>query len=101
MDTETLYSLGVILSRKLTELLGVNDGEIEFGYDNINHSIFIYDTALGGSGYSTLFREYKDTVLDMAYKALKSCDCERACTKCLIDRRSQWYLNYLSQAKGS
>lgn len=38
-DTETLYSLGVILSRKLTELLGVNDGEIEFGYDGINHSI--------------------------------------------------------------
>ena len=99
VDTETLYSLGVILSRKLTELLGVNDGEIEFGYDNINHSIFIYDTALGGAGYSTLFREYKDTVLDMAYKALKSCDCERACTKCLIDRRSQWYLNYLNRQK--
>lgn len=99
VDTETLYSLGVILSRKLTELLGVNDGEIEFGYDNINHSIFIYDTALGGAGYSTLFREYKDTVLDMAYKALKSCDCERACTKCLIDRRSQWYLNYLNRHK--
>ena len=62
-DSETLYSLGVILSRKLTELLGVNDGEIEFGYDGINHSIFIYDTALGGAGYSLLFREYKDEVL--------------------------------------
>lgn len=66
---------------------------------NINHSIFIYDTALGGAGYSTLFREYKDTVLDMAYNSLKSCDCERACTKCLIDRRSQWYLNYLNRQK--
>ena len=40
-DSETLYSLGGSLSRKLTELLGVNDGEIEFGYDGINHSIFI------------------------------------------------------------
>ena len=99
IDTETLYSLGVILSRKLTELLGVNEGEIEFGYDNINHSIFIYDIALGGAGYSTLFREYKDTVLDMAYKALTGCDCERSCTKCLIDRRSQWYLNYLNRQK--
>lgn len=99
VDTETLYSLGVILSRKLTELLGVNDGEIEFGYDNINHSIFIYDTALGGAGYSTLFREYKDIVLDMACKALKSCDCELACTKCLVDRRSQWYFNYLNRQK--
>ena len=98
-DEETLYSLGVILSRKLTELLGVNDGEIDFGYDGSNHSIFIYDTALGGAGYSTLFREYKDMVLDKAYETLSGCSCERACTKCLIDRKSQWYLNYLNRQK--
>lgn len=98
-DAETLYSLGVILSRKLTELLGVNDGEIDFGYDGVNHSIFIYDTALGGAGYSTLFREYKDKVLDKAYETLSECSCERSCTKCLIDRRSQWYLNYLNRQK--
>ena len=98
-DPETLYSLGVILSRKLTELLGVNEGEIDFGYDGSNHSIFIYDTALGGAGYSTLFREYKDMVLDKAYKTLSDCSCERACTKCLIDRKSQWYLNYLNRQK--
>ena len=98
-DAETLYSLGVILSRKLTELLGVNDGEIDFGYDGVNHSIFIYDTALGGAGYSILFREYKDKVLDKAYETLSKCSCERSCTKCLIDRRSQWYLNYLNRQK--
>ena len=98
-DTETLYSLGVILSRKLTELLGVNDGEIEFGYDGINHSIFIYDTALGGAGYSLLFRAYTDEVLKMALETLERCDCERSCTKCLIDRRSQWYTNYLNRPK--
>lgn len=98
-DSDTLYSLGVILSRKLTELLGVNDGEIDFGYDNANHSIFIYDTALGGAGYSPLLREYKNEVLKMAYQALKDCDCECSCTKCLIDRRSQWYLNYLNRQK--
>ena len=98
-DEETLYSLGVILSRKLTELLGVNDGEIDFGYDGSNHSIFIYDTALGGAGYSTLFREYKDMVLDKAYETLSGCSCERACTKCLIDRKSQWYLNCLNRQK--
>ena len=98
-DVETLYSLGVILSRKLTELLGVNDGEIDFGYDGGNHSIFIYDTALGGAGYSPLFREYKEKIMEMAYQSLKGCDCERSCTKCLIDRRSQWYLNYLNRQK--
>ncbi len=98
-DADTLYSLGVVLSRKLTELLGVNDGEIDFGYNNNSHTIFIYDTALGGAGYSPLFREYKDQILEMAYSSLKHCDCERACTKCLIDRRSQWYLNYLNRQK--
>uniref|UniRef100_UPI004026D7A5 DEAD/DEAH box helicase n=1 Tax=Prevotella sp. TaxID=59823 RepID=UPI004026D7A5 len=98
-DSETLYSLGVILSRKLTELLGVNDGEIDFGYNEASHSIFIYDTALGGAGYSPLFREYKDKVLENAYEALTKCDCERSCTKCLIDRRSQWYINYLNRQK--
>lgn len=98
-DSETLYSLGVILSRKLTELLGVNDGEIDFGYNEASHSIFIYDTALGGAGYSPLFREYKDKVLENAYEALTKCDCERSCTKCLIDRRSQWYINYLDRQK--
>ena len=98
-DAETLYSLGVVLSRKLTELLGVNDGEIDFGYNSNSHTIFIYDTALGGAGYSLLFREYKDVLLKMAYEALRGCNCERACTKCLIDRRSQWYLNYLNRQK--
>ena len=98
-DAETLYSLGVILSRKLTELLGVNEGEIDFGYSESSHSIFIYDTALGGAGYSPLFREYKDKVLEMAYDTLYGCDCERSCTKCLIDRHSQWYLNYLNRQK--
>lgn len=98
-DSETLFSLGVILSRKLTELLGVNDGEIDFGYNSNSHTIFIYDTALGGAGYSPLFREYKDVLLKMAYDALHECNCERACTKCLIDRRSQWYLNYLNRQK--
>lgn len=98
-DSETLYSLGVILSRKLTELLGVNDGEIEFGYNEASHSIFIYDTALGGAGYSPLFREYKDKVLEKAHDTLVACNCERSCTKCLIDRRSQWYLNHLNRPK--
>lgn len=98
-DAETLYSLGVILSRKLTELLGVNDGEIDFGYSSGNHSIFIYDTALGGAGYSPLFREYKDKVMELAYESLKKCECDRSCTKCLIDRSSQWYLNYLNRQK--
>lgn len=99
IDVDTLYSLGVIISRKLAEVLGVNDGEIDFGYNQDYHSIFIYDTTLGGAGYSPLLREYKNEVLDAAYQALSQCTCQQACTQCLIDRQSQWYLNYLSRPK--
>ena len=99
LDEETLYSLGVIISRKLTEILGVNEGEIDFGYCGNYHSIFIYDTAIGGAGYSTLLRDYKEIVLDEALKSLNMCDCSSACTHCLIDRHSQWYINYLDRNK--
>lgn len=99
VDTTTLYSLGVIICRKLTEFLGVNDGEIDFGYNGQYHSIFIYDTALGGAGYSTLFGEYKNKVFDLARNALKDKCCSKACTHCLVDKSSQWYINYLDRQK--
>ncbi len=99
VDESTLYSLGVIISRKLTEVLGVNDGEIDFGYCANYNSIFIYDTAIGGAGYTPLLRDYKSIVLDECRKALADCKCSSACTHCLIDRRSQWYINYLNREK--
>lgn len=98
-DSSTLYSLGTILSRKLTEILGINEGEVDFGYNGNYNSIFIYDTALGGSGYSPLLFEYKDEVFKAAYDALNGCNCEKACTNCLIDRNTQWYINYLDRNK--
>lgn len=98
-DPTTLYSLGVIISRKLTEFLGVNEGEIDFGYNGQYNSIFIYDTALGGAGYSPLLCEYKDTVLDLAREALSKKCCAKACTRCLVDRMSQWYIGYLDRQK--
>lgn len=98
-DLETLYSLGVIISRKLSEFLGCNDGEIDFGYNNKFNSIFIFDTALGGAGYSPLLRDYKNEVFNLARTALSNDNCEKACTNCLIDRKSQWYLNYLNRPK--
>ncbi len=98
-EATTLYSLGVIISRKLTEVLGVNSEEVDFGYDPFNHTIFVYDTALGGSGYAPLLREYKDKVLEAAYSTLNNCNCERSCVHCLIDRRSQYNLNFLDRLK--
>lgn len=98
-NTTTLYSLGVIICRKLTEFLGINEGEIDFGYNPQYHSVFIYDTALGGAGYSTLLCDYKNKVFDLARIALSDKCCSKACTHCLIDRSSQWYINYLDRQK--
>lgn len=100
-DAATLYSLGVVISRKLAEYLGVNDGEIDFGYNQQYNSIFIYDTAMGGAGYSPLLRDYKNEVFDLARAALREKCCSKACTHCLVDRSSQWYLNYLDRQKAS
>ena len=100
-DAETIWSLGVILSRKLAEYLGINDQEISFGikrYPSYS-SIFIFDTAKGGAGYSTLFINYSEDILDSSYFALNECNCEKACTTCLIDRNSQWHLNNLDRNK--
>ena len=98
-DPATLYSLGVIIKQKLTEVLGLNDGDIDFGYNTNYKSVFVYDTNLGGSGYSPLLSTYKDEVLNLARKALSKDNCTKACTKCLVEKSSQWYLNYLDRKK--
>ncbi|MFW6002731.1 MAG: DUF1998 domain-containing protein, partial [archaeon] len=98
-DSTLLRSLGVILCQKLTEHLGVNQDEVNFNikkYGNYS-SIYIFDTAKGGAGYSLRFIDYADQILDKAFSALDSCDCEKACEKCLIDRNSQWFMNDLDR----
>lgn len=100
-DTETIWSLGVILSRKLSEYLGINSQEINYGVKKYPtySSIFIFDTAKGGAGYSTLFMQYSEEILNNSYDVLNLCNCEKACTACLIDRDSQWHLNNLDRKK--
>lgn len=97
LDNVTLYSLGAIISRKLTERLGINDGEIGFGLNADYNSVFFYDYAIGGAGYSTLLREYCSDVIDDALADLTACNCKTACTKCLIDRHTQWNIGLLDR----
>lgn len=100
-DEETIFSLGVILAQKLTEKTGVNSQEINFGikqYHNYS-SVFIYDTAKGGAGYSTRFNEIKEEVVNLSKLTLENCKCEKACDKCLINRQAQWSLDKLNRQK--
>lgn len=100
-DEDTIYSLGVVLTQKLTEKIGVNPQEVHFGIKKYHNytSIFIYDTAKGGAGYSIQFNNLQEEVFNLAKTALENCTCDKACNKCLINRDSQWSLDKLNRKK--
>jgi superfamily II DNA/RNA helicase len=100
-NEETIYSLGVVLIQKLAEKIGINSQEINFGVKKYHNytSIFIYDTAKGGAGYSIQFNDLQEEVLNLAKTTLENCTCDKACNKCLINRDSQWSLDKLNRKK--
>lgn len=100
-DEETIYSLGVVPTQKLTEKIGINSQEINFGIKKYHNytSIFIYDTAKGGAGYSIQFNDLQEDVFDLSRITLTNCTCDKACNKCLINRDSQWSLDKLNRKK--
>lgn len=107
-DEDTIYSLGIMLKRAFANYLGIDENEIDFGIrQELGRTLlFIYDTAKGGSGYSTLLSNYnilQDT-LDIAYNLILGyqCNChlsEGACTTCLFDRTTIRFNSKLSKAK--
>ncbi|MCK4664933.1 MAG: DEAD/DEAH box helicase [Bacteroidales bacterium] len=98
-DEITVWSLGVLLTKTLTSYLGIEESELSFGvkrYDKYR-SLFIFDNAAGGAGYSVKFSYYAEDIFNEALNKLKNCSCEKACTKCLIDRSSQWFIQKLDR----
>lgn len=109
-DEQLAFSLGVVLTRALAKVIGIDEGELDFGVKQEREAwvLFIYDTAKGGCGYSTRLADDDECqkVFDEARKALEasSCKCEEAetggaCTKCLIDRSNYRYAHKLSKRK--
>ncbi|MDB9783178.1 DUF1998 domain-containing protein, partial [Winogradskyella sp.] len=98
-DKKLAYSLGVIFTKSLAEYLAIEESELGFGIKQYNgyQTIFIYDTAKGGAGYASQFRLYADKILKLALDVLGNCDCQNACTKCLIDRSTQWHIEDLDR----
>lgn len=95
----TLYSLGQAISKSLTTFLGIEDQEVDFGLKKYRgySSIFLFDTAKGGAGYVSQSATYFEDICNNALNFLKKCSCESACTKCLIDRKSQYYIDKLDR----
>ena len=106
-DEVLLHSLGVILCKALTQVIGVSANEIDFDIrdEGAYKSIYIYDTLKGGCGYSTslLNASILNLTFDKAKDMLQNfpCTCEKhsngACIRCLVDRNSQRYERKLSK----
>lgn len=108
-DHSTVYSLGVIIKRALIDILGIDEGEVNFGIKSTldRDVLFMFDTNKGGSGYSNYLRDPMQCqkVLAHALEMLQEsgCRCENkpmgACQKCLVDRQSLHHINILSKKK--
>lgn len=107
-DEELAFSLGVILKRSLVKFLGIDETEIDFGIkdEKENITLFIFDTARGGCGYSLHFCNPQELtqILDIARELVESysCNCHvdgGACARCLVDRNNYRYAHYLSKSK--
>lgn len=98
-DETTLYSLGQSISKSLTTFLGIEEQEVDFGVKKYRgySSIFLFDTAKGGAGYVFQTAIYFEEICKDALANLQRCGCLSACTKCLIDRKSQFHIDKLNR----
>jgi hypothetical protein len=108
-DDVLIYSLGVVLRKALTQELGIDESEIDYGvtFNNGVTTLFLYDTNKGGCGYSKVMYDPNkcQNIFARALNILQDapCDCETndkgACSHCLIDHKSLHFVNNLSKAR--
>jgi DEAD/DEAH box helicase domain-containing protein len=94
-----LYSLGQVLSKSLCTYLAIEEKEVDFGIKKYRgfKTIFLFDTAKGGAGYVSQFATNFEEVCTIALGIINRCNCSSACTKCLIDRKSQHRIDILDR----
>lgn len=98
-DEATLYSLGLVLAKSLCTYLAIEEQEVDFGIKKYRgfRTIFLFDTSKGGAGYVSQFGTNFEEVCREALAIVSRCNCSSACTKCLIDRKSQHRLELLDR----
>ncbi|MGV0924103.1 DEAD/DEAH box helicase [Empedobacter tilapiae] len=97
-EESLLYTLGAVFTKQLAAYLAIENSELGFGikqYEGFK-TIFIFDTTKGGAGYSVQFYIHAEEIFKAAKSKLE-CTCESGCTKCIIDRDTQWHLNNLDR----
>lgn len=98
-DNTTLYTLGNVLVKSLCTYLAIEEQEIDFGVKKYNgfKTVFLFDTAKGGAGYVAQCADHFEIICKEALAIVSRTCCDTACTKCLIDRKSQFHLEYLDK----
>ena len=106
-STELAYSLGVSMRQVFCRQHGISDSEIgvavqqRFASEGGNRaSIFIYDNASQGAGYSMQIAEDLPQLLVAANTFAETCPntaCDRACHACLLDFSTQHQLKDLNR----
>lgn len=99
-DESLIQTLAMLLTKKLAVYLAIEESELSFGIKSYNgyRTFFIYDTKKGGANYAVQFAMYANEVLKLALEELQ-CSCINGCTKCLVDRKSQWKLEKIAKEK--
>ncbi|WP_020561144.1 DEAD/DEAH box helicase [Thiofilum flexile] len=100
------YTLAVAFRRALCMELGIEESEVgAFAApsrdvaDLPTHSIYLYDTATGGAGYSTQAVGFLDTLFERTFKEVLLCPrkCDSACQACLLTYDTQHHIDHLNR----
>lgn len=108
VDVEIAWTIAYGLRYGLVSVLGITESEVSVRVQKFEdrdygpvQSIFLYDSAVSGAGYSSQFVDYIDAILNKAldlYDCPNSCD--SACNSCLISWDSQHQRDYLNRLRG-
>lgn len=108
LDKTEATSLAVALRNALCAKLGIETHEVgyatpvaPFKEGHQAHTIFLFDRAGGGAGYSTQAPDYLDELFERARKNLEcSRDCDSACHGCLLAYDTLFDADNLDRHKG-
>lgn len=106
IDEKVAYTLAVAMRRALCLELGIEEAEVgAFASpsrnieDKSTYSIYLYDTATGGAGYSSQAISMLNALFEKVRNNLLICpsDCDAACQACLLTYDTQHHLNHLNR----
>lgn len=106
IDKTMAYTLAVAFRRALCMELGIEESEVgAFASpsrdiaDLPTYSIYLYDTATGGAGYSTQAVGLLDTLFERIYEKVLPCprECDSACQACLLTYDTQHHVDHLNR----